>query len=425
VFNDEPCNQADFAQAAPAYVDHEHERVKLAAAVVLLVPALYNALDETARNAIVQTLDDYAKHDSSRAISERQELATMLGQFPTEPGKALLRALATNANLGVQEAGLKALGQAEAGLKALGQAEDKDLLSALHHQLRSENFRLQQAAAEALAAIASADSIDALAAIASASDPRMKVEMSIPTRLASLTALYAIAQKTSDDTIRARVITKMLAAVQPEAKDEAILGMRTYTLLGDLHARQELDNLQARLQKKVTRLHAWRHTRNAPEAHTQPEWEELEKVQLARQLAFELAYNIARIDPKERGVSLLAHDLADVRQGAWQGLGRVGDVDLIVTLHGKLQASDHSVFQRLWDPANPFFRHAAYQAIDQMLLRLEATKDVKEADVEKLQQLVGGDGEGLCQQARPEERGICRRVNWTITQLQAKGAMHE
>jgi hypothetical protein len=137
-----------------------------------------------------------------------------------------------------------------------------------------------------------------------------------------------------------------------------------------------------------------------------------------------LAYNIARIDPNQSGLRLLDHDLADVRQGAWQGLGKVGSVALIEGLRQKLKPSNQSWFQKLWGSANPFFRHAAYRAIDHILLRLEAEGDSQ--DLERLKRLVPGQVNAPCQQKEsPEEQGICRRVKWTIAQLEVKGARRE
>jgi len=218
VFNNETCDHA-----ASEHTVSEPERMRLAAAVVLLALQPPHAAPDPEVEAL---LEKYA--DRSQAISLRKELAEMLGDFPTASGQGLLLKLLDDTNLNVQESALKALGQAKA----------QDVLPRLHGQLRSANFRIQKAAAEALAEIASADSIDELAAIASASNP--KVEVSIPTRLASLQALYNIANKNSkDDKVRETVIKNMLAAVESEA-DQAILGMRTYKLLGDLQARQAL-----------------------------------------------------------------------------------------------------------------------------------------------------------------------------------------
>jgi hypothetical protein len=101
----------------------------------------------------------------------------------------------------------------------------------------------------------------------------------------------------------------------------------------------------------------------------------LEEAKLARHLAFELAYNIARIDPRASGLSLLGHDLAEIRQGAWKGVGSVGNAALITELHERLKNSDPSWFEKLWDHDKPFFRPAAYQAIDHILLRLSSSRN--------------------------------------------------
>ena len=136
----------------------------------------------------------------------------------------------------------------ENAIKSLGQSRAQDMLPTLHRYLEDDNFRLQKAAAEALAAIASAASIDALAASLNAGD-----NVSIPTRLACLQALSNIAKnpETGNDG-RERIIDAMLQAVK---KDEAILGMRTYKLLGDLQARQALGHLQKRLDEEVVSQH--------------------------------------------------------------------------------------------------------------------------------------------------------------------------
>ena len=101
----------------------------------------------------------------------------MLGEFPSEPGKQILLQLLADTNLSVRENAIKSLGQSKA----------QDMLPMLHRYLEDENFRLQKAAAEALAAIASVASIDALATSLNASD-----NVSIPTRLACLQALIIL-----------------------------------------------------------------------------------------------------------------------------------------------------------------------------------------------------------------------------------------
>ncbi len=382
--------------------DAEHKRIRLAAAVALLELQPLTPPDA----AIMQFLAE-GYIDGSQSISNRRELSEMLGEFPSEPGRHILLQLLKDTNLSVRENVIKSLGQSKA----------QDMLPTLHRYLGDENFRLQKAAAEALAAIASAASIDALAASLNGSD-----NISIPTRLACLQALYHIAKNPETGTDgRQKILDAMLQAIK---KDEASLGMRTYKLFGDLQAPQALDYLQKRLDKEVVRQHAWRHERDAAEKQAQSEQDKREIARFKPPLAFELAYNIARIDPNESGVRLLDHDLADVRQGAWQGLGRVGSVALVEELRQKLKTSNQSWFQKLRGSANPFFRRAAYQAIDHILLRLEAEGDAQ--DLQRLKSLVPGPVDAPCQQKESlEEQGICRRVQWTIAQLEAKGARRE
>ena len=378
----------------------EHNRIRLAAAVALL--ELHPLTPPDA--AIMQFLAD-GYTDGSQSISNRRELSAMLGEFPSEPGKQILLKLLADTNLSVRENAIKSLGQSKA----------QDMLPTLHRYLEDENFRLQKAAAEALAAIASAASIDALATRLNASD-----SVSIPTRLACLQALSNIAKnpETGNDG-RERIIDEMLQAVQ---KDEDILGIRTYKLLGDLQARQALGHLQKRLDEEVVRQRDWRRERDASEKQAQPGQEKRESARFTSSMAFELAYTIARIDPNPSGLHLLDHDLADVRQGAWQGLGRVGSVALIEELRQKLKTDNRSWFQKLWGSAHPFFRHATYQAIDHILLRLEA-EGINAQDLERLKSLVPGPVDAPCQQKESlEEQGICRRVQWTIAQLEAQDA---
>ena len=207
----------------------------------------------------------------------------------------------------------------------------------------------------------------------------------------------------------------MLSAVQRE-EDEAIFGIRTYNLLGDLQAHQALAHLQKRLDREVQSRSAWRSKRDAREkgstdAQTQQGQDDLGMARALPHLAFELAYNITRIDP-DTGVQLLSHNLADVRQGAWLGLGKVGPVDLIIQLRQKRQQSE-----------DPLFRHAAYRAIDHMLLSLEA-KAAPPQELKKLEVLYPGEVGTLCTTVQEEEKGICTRVEWTIAQLKAKDAIH-
>ena len=370
----------------------EHKRIRLAAAVAVL-----NLAPRTPPDAeVMQFLEDVYT-DEAQSISNRRELSELLGEFPSEPGRQILLHLLKDTTLSVREN----------AIKSLGQYQGQTVLPTLHGYLEQENFRLQKAAAEALAAIASVASIDVLVASLNASD-----NVSIPARLACLKALYNIATNPEAGAkTQERIIAEMVKAVK---KDEAILGIRTYNLLGDLQARQALDYLQERLDQEVASQHAWRRKRDAPEEQVQPAPDTLEPAQFKPQLTFELAYNIARIDPNRSGVRLLGHDLADIRQGAWQGLGRTGGVALIEELHRQLQTSKQSWWQTLWGSENPFLRQAAYQAIDAILLRLE-TEEINAQVLERLKRLVPGQEGMPCQQQESlAEQWMCRRVQWAI-----------
>jgi HEAT repeat protein len=382
VFNNASCDLTASQNMGP-----EHERMRLAAAVVLLA-----LQPSTPPDAIVEAWLDKAV-DPSQSISRRRELAEMLGDFPTEKGRKLLLDLLHDSNLGIQESALKALGKVNAR-----EVMSSSQLTLFFEPLRRDNFRLQKAAAEALAEITSVNSIDTLATDTMATvagDPRI----GIPARVASLKALYNIANHSKDNKVRETIIKRMLAAIQSEI-DQTILGIHVYNLLGDLQDRQALKALQEHLKAQESFLRGW---------GQKPD--RLQEAKLARQLAFELAYNIARIDPENSGLGLLDHDLADIRQGAWQGLGSVGNVDLIAQLHRQLQDRDRPWFKRLsawfkrpWGKDQPLFRYAAYQAIDRILLKLE-TEDIKPkpGELERLKELAAG-----------AEEWICKRVEWTL-----------
>ena len=148
----------------------EHKRIRLAAAVALLKLAPLTPPD-----AEVMKFLEEVYTDDAQSISNRRELSEMLGEFPSEPGRHILLHLLDDTNLSVREH----------AIKSLGQYQGQTVLPTLHRYLEHENFRLQKAAAEALAAIASVASLEVLVASLNAGD-----NVSIPTRLACLKALY-------------------------------------------------------------------------------------------------------------------------------------------------------------------------------------------------------------------------------------------
>ncbi len=131
---------------------------------------------------------------------------------------------------------------------------------------------------------------------------------------------------------------------------------------------------------------------------------------------------MARID-SAIGISLLSHDLADIRRGAWRGLGRIGDVPLLKDLHNRRLKSD-----------DPIFRHAAYRAMDNILIRLEAygkreDLDALNAFFEELEEFQKRDAcvaarnlsdEYQDRAIRQDEAcadGVFTRTEWTVQKL--------
>lgn len=58
------------------------------------------------------------------------------------------------------------------------------------------------------------------------------------------------------------------------------------------------------------------------EDKTQKPRKGLEQLEPREYMEFQLAYVISRLDPGNDGVELLSHHLANVRQGAWMGVGK-------------------------------------------------------------------------------------------------------
>jgi len=76
--------------------------------------------------------------------------------------------------------------------------------------------------------------------------------------------------------------------------------------------------------------------------------------------AWQLGNTLTRLAPKQQGIPLLGHNLAKVRQGAWQALGKQQDIELL-----------REIYQHRQSSTQPHFRYAAYQAIHHSLITLE------------------------------------------------------
>jgi HEAT repeat protein len=265
----------------------------------------------------------------------------------------------------------------------LGRSKKTSVLSHLHPLLLDSNFKIQLAAANALSQIASPTSVSVLR------NAILNSQTTIRVRFASITALGKIG---TDAAVK--------AILEVTEKDETSFGDKVYRILGETKARQALPLLSKRLKKLENNHKQWRKIRDSErEDFTNEEAEiwrkKLEAAKSEFHLVLELAHAMARIDPEDTGIKLLSHDLADVRSGAWTGLGTVGTVDLLRRLY----------LERLKNKS-PIFRHAYYRAIDDILVQLETNGGPQEL----------AELETLWPQIKDIE-GVGTRVEWTIRQL--------
>ena len=171
----------------------------------------------------------------------------------------------------------------------------------------------------------------------------------LPIRLIALDTLVKF-----DTDEAAENIIDMLQSTPAEIPS---MELTAFHALAQLQREVALDFLIQRLADLSARKQAWRNQRDLG----QP----VERWQY-RQWETELSYAIAQIAPETTGIELLAHDLAEVRKGAWLAIREFGDTTIIETLIEKYQNSQ---------PDAAHFRHAAFQAIDGSLITLEVKGD--------------------------------------------------
>ena len=135
----------------------------------------------------------------------------------------------------------------------------------------------------------------------------------------------------------------------------------------------------------------------------------LKAVEPKEYLEFELSFALSRIDPEEQSIRLLSHHLANVRQGAWMGLEQSRNVTLIEKLYRMRKESDL-----------PWVRHAAYRAIDHILIAAETFGSKKESGVLEalLQKLLEKEGKDF-------HPGVKTRIEWTIDRLKKPALLPE
>ena len=181
--------------------------------------------------------------------------------------------------------------------------------------------------------------------------------------------------------------------------------------------KQQLKNrLKAKLKELEERKEKWRQTRDEDiepgkekgdeEKNKEDEKlrKELDELEPQEYMEFQLAYVIGRIDPGNDGFELLSHHLANVREGAWLAVGESTDVSLIAKLYQKGLKSNL-----------PWFLHAAYRAIDNILINIETLGG--ETELNQLEVLLKELKENEKDKIHP---GVKTRMEWTIESLRER-----
>ena len=135
------------------------------------------------------------------------------------------------------------------------------------------------------------------------------------------------------------------------------------------------------------------------EAEEKEREEKLEELRPKEYLEHQLGYTITLLDPYEAGIELLRHRLANVRLGAALAFGNIKDVKLL-----------EKVYRLHQDGGTPWFVHAAYRALDHMLIRFEYSGE-KEAigELKTLREKLEGDD---------MHPGFEGRLDWTIQSME-------
>jgi HEAT repeat protein len=323
------------------------------------------------RQAVIKTLGKILASDGPTLSNELMEKLsnTLITSLPL-----FLQPLTEN-HEPVKIAAIETLGQ-------IGWVQAEPVVSALLPLLDAKNINIRKAIIQALGEIASFERrvlsktlreklLDTLANIAK--NPQEVFAI----RVATLNALGKMGSEATAKVIIG-VINQKTGAHQNSYRFAALKA------LAHTHSEVALAFLKQQLTQLESEKPAWREQR-----------EEQQKPWHYSHWETELGYAIAQIDPKVSGIQLLSHHLANVRQGAWFGIAKVASVALIYDLNQQRTQSNTA-----------YFRHAAYQAIDNSLIYLELFG--KPTDLQAL----------LTWLPQITDSAVRERVEWTIAQLQ-------
>ncbi|EDN70103.1 PBS lyase HEAT-like repeat protein [Beggiatoa sp. PS] len=324
----------------------------------------------TLRQAVIKTLGKILASDGPPLSTDVMEKLsnTLITSLPL-----FLQPL-TESNEQVKIAAIETLGQ-------IGWVQAEPVILALLPLLATKNINIRKTVVQALGKIAGFEStllskelrenlLDTLANIAKNQQEVLAI------RVAALNALGKMGSEAA-----AKVVIDVITQEIGPNKDS--YRFAAFKALAYTHSEVALAFLKQQLTQLEGEKQAWREQRDEKKTWHYSHWET------------ELGYAIAQIDPEASGIQLLSHHLANVRQGAWFGIAKVASVVLIQSLSQQRTQSDKA-----------YFRHAAYQAIDNSLIYLELFGN--STDLQALATWL----------PRIADNAVRKRVEWTIAQLQ-------
>jgi len=326
---------------------------------------------------------------TSNKTKERIAVAKVLGEASSKHGNLLLISmLKGDENLHVRKQ----------VILSLGKVKYKPSLSYLSDILESSPPRIREAIVKSLGKISPLESIKILRKTAMNNNERFSIRMQAINSLAKIKDENAV-----------KILTELLDNDNEIIQFRAILGIGKIKSYKSFPAKL-LQRLKKRLKEILKKLEQkkskWRNVRDENnESYDQKEMEawrkRLKEVEPNEPLEFELGFALSRIAPLNEGVELLAHHLANVREGTWVGLGKSGNISLIEKLYWKRKESKI-----------PWFIHAAYRAIDHILINIEAFGGKEE--LTRLEALYKNLSE---KEGKDFHEGVQTRMEWTIDRL--------
>ncbi|MBJ6610247.1 MAG: HEAT repeat domain-containing protein [Candidatus Thiothrix moscowensis] len=211
----------------------------------------------------------------------------------------------------------------------------------------------------------------------------------------------AVLKRFADTAPRAEAIAELLKRAGDEGNPA--LQASAWALLGEMQATEALPLLESSLQILEQEYREWRSIRDQrppddADQATFGNWQQAVKQASPKHayLAAHYGYALARMETA-RGIQALAHDLADVRDGA--GLGFAASASV-----ASLQQLDAERVKR--QATEPVFGQAAFRAIDRALQRLENTTDQAAR-----QSLLDWQ---TSLQSRADDDAVKQRLAWTL-----------